>query len=45
MYRAGSASRDATAVLCAREAEFITEHPKQRSVGLDVDIVDDAIHN
>ena len=39
MNSTSAAGRDAAAVLCAGQAEFITNDPKQWRVGLDVDLV------
>ena len=43
MHRAGAALRDAAAVLGAGHAERVAQHPQQRGVGLDLDVVALAI--
>ena len=39
VHRAGAALGDAAAVFGAHEAEHVPQHPKQRRVGIDVDVV------
>jgi hypothetical protein len=44
MHGAGSASADTAAELCACKVQLIANDPQERRVGLDVDVVRDAIY-
>ncbi len=39
VHGAGAALRDAAAVFGAGQADVLADHPKQRRVGIDVDVV------
>ena len=39
MHRAGAALRDAAAEFRAGQADHVAQHPKQRRIGLDIDLL------
>src|SRR5215831_1255448 len=39
MYRARAAQRHATAKFCAGHAEYVAQHPEERGVAVDIDVV------